>query len=81
MAMLATSTALLGLMKLIKAILPGTKYATNIWVQDKLIPTLNSFASQIEELHSYVASNQMVDNTTRVILSVLVAILSLDLRH
>ena len=74
MALMAMSTVL---RELIKTILPGTRYATDICVQDELIPTLNSVASQIEGLHSDVTTDQASDHGTRVVLSVLVAILTI----
>ena len=62
--MLATSTAILGLRELIKAILPGTHYETEVWVKDELVLTLNSVASQLEGLHADVSSKQTGDHAT-----------------
>ena len=75
MALMTASSALLGLRELIKALLPSRKYLKSPWVTEELVPTLNSVASQIEDLHTNVRTNIMGDHLTCVILSVMVATL------
>ena len=72
-AMLATSTALLGLRDLIKALMPSDHYAT------ELVPTFNSVATQLEDLHTDVNDKQVRDLVTLVILIILVAVLTIEI--
>merc|ERR1711873_208355 len=83
MSILATASVvhggILNLRELIKAILPTSSYATKAWVETELVPTLNSVATQLEALHSSVASNGTGDHYTRVLLSILIACLMICL--
>ena len=83
MSILATASVvhggILNLRELIKAILPTTSYATKALEETELVPTLNSVATQLEALHSSVATNGTGDHYTRVLLSILIACLMIGL--
>ena len=83
MSILATASVvhggILNLRELIKAILLTTSYAPKAWVETELVPTLNSVATQLEALHSSVASNGTGDHYTRVMLSIMIVCLVIGL--